>query len=103
MKTWAEGEFKGDSQLSLIPSLYHALKREGVDFSYSSDAPKKSVSVPKDPNVVSSQQEEDDIARAIQLSLQENKGHTSKSSSSKKNLLTFLQICLQSRKNCVDF
>ena len=35
-----------------------------------------------DPNVVSSQQEEDDIARAIQLSLQDSKSHTSKSSSS---------------------
>lgn len=37
LKTWAEGEFKGDSQLSLIPSLYHALKKEGVDFSSASD------------------------------------------------------------------
>ena len=44
--------------------------------------PKKSAAIPKDPNVVSSQQEEDDIARAIQLSLQENKGHTSKNSTS---------------------
>ena len=32
-----------------------------------SDQPKKSQSLPKDPNVVSSQQEEDDIAKAIQL------------------------------------
>ena len=85
LKTWAEGEFKGDSQLNLIPSLYNALKREGVDFSSVSDQPKKSqtaASLPKDPNVVSSQQEEDDIAKAIQLSLQENKGHTTKSSPS---------------------
>lgn len=82
LKTWAEGEFKGDSQLSLIPSLYQALKKEGVDFSSASDTPKKSKSLPKDPNVVSSQQEEDDIAKAIQLSLQESKGHTSKVASS---------------------
>ena len=85
LKTWAEGEFKGDSQLNLIPSLYNALKREGVDFSSVSDQPKKSsaaAALPKDPNVVSSQQEEDDIAKAIQLSLQENKGHTTKSSPS---------------------
>jgi signal transducing adaptor molecule len=73
LKTWAEGEFKNDSQLSLIPGLYNGLKKEGVDFSSTSDQPKKAV-IPKDPNVVSSQEEEDDIARAIQLSLQENKG-----------------------------
>ena len=86
LKTWAEGEFKGVPQLNLIPSLYNALKREGVDFSSVSDQQaKKSQALPKDPNVVSSQQEEDDIARAIQLSLQENKGHTTKSSTSQSN------------------
>ncbi len=37
LKAWAEGEFKGDSQLSLIPSLYSALRREGVDFSSTTD------------------------------------------------------------------
>ena len=73
LKKWAEGEFKGDSQFSLIPSLYHTLKREGVDFSGGSDQPKKAA-VPKDPNVVSSQQEEEDIAKAIQASLQEAGG-----------------------------
>ena len=96
LKSWAEGEFKGDSQLSLITGLYSTLKKEGVDFSSgilyeiikyyqcfnfhekwkknipflstaASDQPKKSQSLPKDPNVVSSQQEEDDIAKAIQL------------------------------------
>ena len=79
-------------------------------FSAASDQPKKSQSLPKDPNVVSSQQEEDDIAKAIQLvstfqnssmkifhqfheffllneliflqSLQESKGHTSSSKTS---------------------
>ena len=33
LKSWAEGEFKGDSQLSLITGLYSTLKKEGVDFS----------------------------------------------------------------------
>merc|ERR1719215_2368003 len=75
LKSWAEGEFKGDSQLSLIPSLYNGLNKEGMDFSSASDEPKKrSTAVSKDPNVVSSQQEEDDIARAIQMSLNESKG-----------------------------
>ena len=35
--------------------------------------PSKRQQIPKDPNVVSSQQEEDDIAKAIQMSLQETK------------------------------
>ena len=38
---------------------------------------KHSTSAPKDPNVVSHQQEEDDIAKAIQLSLQESKSSPS--------------------------
>lgn len=33
LKKWAEGEFKSDSQLNLIPSLYSKLKSKGVDFS----------------------------------------------------------------------
>lgn len=35
LKKWAEGEFKSDSQLGLIPSLYSKLKQEGHDFSSS--------------------------------------------------------------------
>lgn len=41
IKKWAEGEFKSDSQLGLIPSLYSKLKTEGHDFSSSSDPPSK--------------------------------------------------------------
>lgn len=85
LKTWAEGEFKSDPQYSLIPSLYSNLKREGIDFSSSSDHPKKKTVIPKDPNVVSSQQEEDDIAKAIQLSLQESKSPTTKQTSNINN------------------
>lgn len=33
LKKWAEGYFKTDPQLSLIPSLYSALRQEGTDFS----------------------------------------------------------------------
>lgn len=73
IKKWAEDDFKSDPQLSLIPSLYQKLKSEGLDFT-PSDMPKTSSPspLPKDPNVVSSQQEEDDIAKAIELSLKEN-------------------------------
>lgn len=39
LKKWAEGDFKTDPQLSLIPSLYNKLKQEGMDFS--SDVPVK--------------------------------------------------------------
>lgn len=32
LRTWAEGEFKSDPQLNLIPSLYQKLKQEGYEF-----------------------------------------------------------------------
>lgn len=35
LKRWAEGDFKTDPQLNLIPSLYQKLKGEGHDFSVS--------------------------------------------------------------------
>ncbi|XP_046675972.1 signal transducing adapter molecule 1 [Homalodisca vitripennis] len=74
LKKWAEGEFKSDPQLGLIPSLYNKLRQEGQDFSSSSDPSTKSTrgTVPKDPNAVSSQQEVDDIAKAIELSLKDS-------------------------------
>lgn len=37
LKKWAEGDFKQDPQLNLIPSLYTKLKQEGVDFSQHSE------------------------------------------------------------------
>lgn len=51
--------------------MYNKLKHEGVDFSDTEVTPKREVQLSKDPNVVSSQQEEDDIAKAIELSLKE--------------------------------
>nr|CAD7396606.1 unnamed protein product [Timema cristinae] len=72
LKKWAEGDFKSDPQLNLIPSLYSKLKQEGMDFSTHSDMPRQATPVSKDPNVVSTQQEEDDIAKAIELSLKES-------------------------------
>uniref|UniRef100_A0A336LWJ7 CSON006278 protein n=1 Tax=Culicoides sonorensis TaxID=179676 RepID=A0A336LWJ7_CULSO len=78
LKKWAEGDFKSDPQLNLIPSLYQKLKSEGYDFSDASQPQKKPVELSKDPNVVSSQQEEDDIAKAIELSLKEAKTNSPK-------------------------
>nr|CAD7401307.1 unnamed protein product [Timema poppensis] len=41
LKKWAEGDFKSDPQLNLIPSLYSKLKQEGMDFSAHSDMVKQ--------------------------------------------------------------
>lgn len=54
--------------------MYSKLKQEGHDFSDPDVTPKREVQLSKDPNVVSSQQEEDDIAKAIELSLKEKTG-----------------------------
>ncbi|XP_018377689.1 PREDICTED: signal transducing adapter molecule 1 isoform X1 [Trachymyrmex cornetzi] len=81
LKKWVEGDFKTDPQLNLIPSLYNKLRSEGHDFSSVSDTPKRSSTLSRDPNVVTNSQEESDIARAIQLSLQESKAHTQSTSS----------------------
>lgn len=40
LKKWAEGEFKNDPQLNLIPSLYAKLKQEGMDFTATSEGAK---------------------------------------------------------------
>ncbi|XP_011200492.2 signal transducing adapter molecule 1 isoform X1 [Bactrocera dorsalis] len=85
LKTWAEGDFKSDTELNLIPSLYMKLRQEGYDFSNLNEKPPKSaakLTALKDPNVVSSQQEEDDIAKAIELSLKETKNSPKLQSSS---------------------
>lgn len=72
LKKWAENEFKTDQEFNLIPSLYLKLKNEGVDFNDSMPTIKsQQSSISKDPNIVSSQQEEDDLARAIELSLKD--------------------------------
>ncbi|XP_045180374.2 signal transducing adapter molecule 2-like [Mercenaria mercenaria] len=72
IKSWAEmKEFKEDPALNLVPSFYESLKKEGHEFADPDSTPKKTVTMSKDPNVAQSQQEEDDLAKAIALSLQE--------------------------------
>lgn len=66
LKKWAENDFKSDSQLNLIPSLYNKLKQDGINFSSDSTAPS--------PTAVF--REEQDLAKAIQLSLNDNKQHS---------------------------
>nr|CAH7747174.1 unnamed protein product [Callosobruchus chinensis] len=70
LKRWAENEFKSDRELNLIPSLYTKLKTSGLDFSPSDT--KKASAVSKDPNVVESQEEEEQILKAIELSLKDS-------------------------------
>ncbi|KAG8228579.1 hypothetical protein J437_LFUL009284 [Ladona fulva] len=80
LRSWAEGEFRSDPQLSLVPALYGRLRQEGMEFPTvdrpASDSGKAS-SRPADTDATS-RKEEDDLARAIELSLKE----TSKSSAS---------------------
>lgn len=72
IKSWADmKEFKDDAALNLIPSFYESLKKEGHEFTDPDSTPKKTVTISKDPNVAQSQQEEDDLAKAIALSLQD--------------------------------
>ncbi|XP_059616808.1 signal transducing adapter molecule 1 [Phlebotomus argentipes] len=80
LKKWSEDEFKTDPQLNLIPSFYQKLKSEGLESSDAADKPKPQPTFSKDPNVVQSQQEADDIAKAIELSLKESKTASPKAS-----------------------
>lgn len=44
LKKWAEGDFKSDPQLNLIPSLYNKLRNEGHKFTSVSDMVSFSIS-----------------------------------------------------------
>jgi signal transducing adaptor molecule len=100
LKRWAEGDFKKDPQLSLIPLLYQKLKSEGVDFTDHETTPKREPQYSKDPNVVSSQQEEDDIARAIELSLRDKTASSPpKSSTSQSSNFQSLYPSMNSSSN----
>lgn len=72
LKKWAENEFKSDPQLSLIPTLLSKLRNNGLDFSDTDTPVKKPAPINKDPNVVESQEEEEQILKAIELSLKES-------------------------------
>lgn len=76
IKKWAEmPEFKDDAALSLMPSFYDNLKKEGTDFSDPDSTPKRTT------DATQAAKEEDDIAKAIALSLQDaDKGPKASSS-----------------------
>ncbi|GFO46179.1 signal transducing adapter molecule 2 [Plakobranchus ocellatus] len=76
IKSWSDmAEFKDDPSLNLIPSLYEDLKKEGHDFS--DGEIKKST-----PDASTIRKEEDDLAKAIALSLQEDQAKSSSKTSS---------------------
>ncbi|CAG0912369.1 unnamed protein product [Notodromas monacha] len=71
LKKWAEGEFKTDPTLNLIPALYNKLQHSGVDFPAIEET--KSAKSTKTTGASVAQKEADDLAKAIELSLQETK------------------------------
>lgn len=86
IKEWSVS-FKDDPQLSLIPALYKELKAEGVEFSSDtskdsssslSSSPPRSSSAKSTSNT---RQEDEDLAKAIELSLQEAEASKPKVSS----------------------
>nr|CAD2163742.1 unnamed protein product [Meloidogyne enterolobii] len=76
VKKWVENECSKDSSLSMIESL---------SFDNDPTLTKKAPIISNDPNVVSSDQEQADIARAIALSLQESGGNKQQNSTKANN------------------
>ncbi|KAL7294106.1 hypothetical protein TKK_0012137 [Trichogramma kaykai] len=72
LKKWAENDYKSDPQLNLIPSLLNQLKNDHDFSTVSEPGPRKSYALSKDPNVVASAKEEEELAKAIELSLKES-------------------------------
>lgn len=79
IQKWAQNEFKNDSSLDSIPSLYKSLKQEGADFS--PEDLTKTIKVPAVSSDSGTASEQADIAKAIALSLQDAQKGAKNSSS----------------------
>lgn len=77
LKKWAQSkDFKKDPQLNLIPSLYERLKSEGISFHSSDPIKRKSQmdeAILKNQDYVGNAEEVANLAKAIELSIQEAK------------------------------
>lgn len=62
LRKWAEGEFRDDPQLDLIPSLHAKLRAEAGEVARPTAA---------EPSAAQAQREQDELARAIALSLRD--------------------------------
>ncbi|XP_008822326.1 signal transducing adapter molecule 1 [Nannospalax galili] len=95
MVEWTD-EFKNDPQLSLISAMIKNLKEQGVTFpAVGSQAAEQAKASPalaaKDPGTAANKKEEEDLAKAIELSLKEQRQQSTTLSTlypSTSNLLT---------------
>lgn len=73
LRKWSQEDFSKDPQLSLIPSLYSKLRGDGVDFGPDATTEMEPQEQPAGRQQhKQQQQEEQDLARAIELSLRES-------------------------------
>ncbi|XP_044739715.1 signal transducing adapter molecule 2 isoform X2 [Chrysoperla carnea] len=98
LKKWSENEFKNDPQLNLIPALYYKLRQEGHVFLSQNETSSlkrlptlltsaTTTAASGNKDIATIQQEEADIAKAIELSLKEGPPASAKTATTTSNSL----------------